>query len=101
VNDLKDSLSSGEREAIALAMELDDLLVVDEKKARKICEEKGIKKTGVYGLIRRAHENCTISRRELEEKAQKLKADLFYQPWLIDYILTARKSEEELSDSVP
>lgn len=91
---LKQILSPGEREAITLAMDLGDLLVIDEKKARKICEDRGVKKTGTYALIRQAHEDCIISREQLERKVQRLKADLFYENWIIEHILAAKKPND-------
>jgi len=91
---LKEMLSPGEREAIILAIDLGDLLVIDERTGRRICEERSVKKTGTYALIRQAYEDCFISRRDLEEKVRRLKTDLFYENWIIEHVLAAKKPEE-------
>jgi hypothetical protein len=50
-------LGAGEREAIALALELRaDLLSADDKKARRIAQERGIRVTGTVGVLREAHD---------------------------------------------
>ncbi|MDJ0636961.1 MAG: DUF3368 domain-containing protein [Xenococcaceae cyanobacterium MO_188.B29] len=47
-----ESLHSGEREAILLAEELKaDLIILDEKAARKIARERGLKLTGLLGIL--------------------------------------------------
>lgn len=52
---LNRELDLGEAEAIVLALEINaDLIVVDEKEARKYAELYEIKKTGVIGLLIRA-----------------------------------------------
>ena len=51
-NKLLDQLDKGEAEAIALSVELKaDLLLIDEKKGRKIATEYGIKITGLIGIL--------------------------------------------------
>jgi predicted nucleic acid-binding protein len=50
-------LGKGEREAISLALELHaDLLLVDDKKARRIAQELGIILTGTLGILCIAHD---------------------------------------------
>jgi len=52
VEECLQSLDIGESEAIALALEMKaDLLLVDENDARKIAKGRGIKRTGVLGVL--------------------------------------------------
>jgi predicted nucleic acid-binding protein len=54
-------LGAGEREAIALAAELKaDLLLADDKKARRFAEERGIRVAGTLGLLRIAHDRGLV-----------------------------------------
>ncbi|MEM1320831.1 MAG: DUF3368 domain-containing protein [Bacteroidota bacterium] len=51
-NTLKEKLDKGEAEAIVLSLELKaDLLLIDEKKGRKIATEYGIMITGLLGIL--------------------------------------------------
>lgn len=59
-------LGKGEREAICLALELHaDLLLVDDKKARRIAQEKGVLLTGTLGILRVAHDRGLIKLSEV------------------------------------
>jgi predicted nucleic acid-binding protein len=44
-------LDPGESEAIALALEEDRRLIIDERKGRKIAVEQGLKITGLLGVV--------------------------------------------------
>jgi predicted nucleic acid-binding protein len=48
---LKLVLDLGESEAIALALELDTKLIIDEKKGRKIAIKQGLKIIGLLGIV--------------------------------------------------
>lgn len=53
---LERELDKGEAEAIALALELSaELVLVDEREARRVCQSIGIKVTGVLGILAKAH----------------------------------------------
>jgi len=56
-NKLLDILEPGESESIALALELNaDLLIIDEKRGRKIAKDYGIPITGLLGIVVEAKE---------------------------------------------
>jgi len=48
---LKSLLDDGESEAILLAKEMDKVLIIDEKKGRKIAKNYGLKIIGLLGII--------------------------------------------------
>jgi len=87
------SLHDGENEAIYLANELKIPVLTDDKKARAFCEKLEIKKIGCFGILRVGYERCLIERQDLEELLEKIKNFLFYEDWLIEYVLTAVKNE--------
>lgn len=59
---LENTLDKGEASAIALAMELDNvLLVVDDLKGRKEATRLGIKITGTLGILFRAKQNGILT----------------------------------------
>ncbi len=63
-------LGAGEREAISLALELNaDLLLMDDRKGRRIAREKGISVTGTLGVLGVAHNRGLV---ELPEVVQGL-----------------------------
>ena len=86
------NLGLGEREAIVLAEDLNAVLVMEDKKPRAVAKERGVETIGTLGIIRRAFIECLVSRDELEEMVEKLKRDLYFRQWLIDWVLEARKS---------
>ena len=47
----KSKLDLGESEAITLALELDLMLIIDERKGRKVAQSYGLNIVGVLGLI--------------------------------------------------
>lgn len=61
VEEYLEKLDIGESEAIALALEKNaDLLLLDEKDARKLAKQKGLKRTGVLGVLAEAKERGLI-----------------------------------------
>ena len=59
------NLDLGETEAIALALELDLRLIIDEKTGRKIASKKGVKIIGLLGILEANFRLEFISYREL------------------------------------
>jgi predicted nucleic acid-binding protein len=59
------NLDLGETEAIALALELDLRLIIDEKKGRKAAKQKGVKIIGLLGILEVNFRFGFISYREL------------------------------------
>ncbi len=58
---LKQTLDSGEAEAIALAIELKaDWTILDERDGRKIAKSLGLKVTGILGILLRAKQKSEI-----------------------------------------
>lgn len=54
-------LGSGEREAIALAIETRaDLVVLDDQKGRRVARERGLSVTGTIGVLVEAREGGVI-----------------------------------------
>ncbi len=61
VKTLRMQLGEGESEAMALAVELGELLVLDDKKARRIAQQIGIEIIGTVGVLLRAKARGVIS----------------------------------------
>jgi predicted nucleic acid-binding protein len=59
---LSTQMDEGEAEAIALAMELGDvLLILDDKKARRVAQQIGLKVIGTVGMLLRAKRDGVIT----------------------------------------
>lgn len=59
---LKTQMDEGEAEAIALAMELDDvILILDDKKARRVAQQLKLKVIGTVGMLLRAKNQGVIT----------------------------------------
>lgn len=67
-------LDDGESEAIILADELkSDVLIMDEKKGRKVAEKLGIKITGTVGVLLQSYSENMISSDEIKTYLDQLK----------------------------
>jgi predicted nucleic acid-binding protein len=76
----------GESSAIALAMELNDtLLIVDDLQARQFAMSLGLEITGTLGILIRAYNKGIIT--DLKTVVSKLKDSGFYLPANIDQLI--------------
>lgn len=67
-------LDDGESQAIILADELkSDVLIIDEKKGRKVAQQLGITITGTIGILIQAHDEGMISSDEIKQYLEQLK----------------------------
>ena len=67
-------LDDGESEAIILADELkSDVLIMDERKDRKVAQKLGIKITGTVGVLLQAYSETMISSDEIKAYLDRLK----------------------------
>ena len=67
-------LDDGESEAIILADELkSDVLIIDERKGRKVAQKLGIKITGTVGVLLQAHDENMIAADEIKTYLDQLK----------------------------
>jgi predicted nucleic acid-binding protein len=67
-------LDDGESQAIILADELkSDVLIIDEKKGRKVAQQLGITITGTIGILIQAHNEGIISSDEIKQYFDQLK----------------------------
>jgi predicted nucleic acid-binding protein len=60
VKSLRAQLDPGEADTLALAMEIDADVLVDEKKARRIARDLGLSVVGTLGLLLRAKQQGSI-----------------------------------------
>ncbi|MBR6154267.1 MAG: DUF3368 domain-containing protein [Treponema sp.] len=67
-------LDDGESEAIILADELkSDVLIIDERKGRKVAQNLGIPITGTIGILIQAHDEKMLSSEEIKMYLEQLK----------------------------
>ena len=67
LDELKLLLDLGESEAIALAVELDSKLIIDERRGRKVAMNMGITITGLLGIVYMNIKKSFISKSEAKE----------------------------------
>ena len=67
VDELKFILDDGESEAIALALEKNLSLIIDEKKGRKIAKNLGLKIVGFLGIVYLNIKKGFVTKEEAEE----------------------------------
>lgn len=81
----------GEKEAIALALDLNALVVLDDKRARGHARRMGLRLAGTLGVLLRLH-RLGFATRSLEEDLRLLDAsDMRITPELKRKVLEARK----------
>lgn len=88
VNKLMLQLDAGESESIVLAEELNaDFLLVDERKATKIANERGLTTIGILGVILLAKQNNHIPSAKLLMDDLRLKTTFHFSDSLYTKIL--------------
>ena len=85
-------LGRGEIEAIMLAKQINTLLLIDERPARRVASTLGIKNVGTLGVILRAVELGMLNKEKVREKVRKLiEGKFFIEPSLLMDILEKLK----------
>lgn len=85
---LKQTLDSGEAEAIVLAVELKpDWILLDEREGRKIAKGFGLKITGVLGVLVRAKQTGNLKSLQPVVENLMVKAGFRIAPELLEQIL--------------
>jgi predicted nucleic acid-binding protein len=81
------ALDPGEREAILLAEQLNaDLVILDDKAARQIADERGLKIIGLLGILKDASRSDLL---DLETTFEQLRKFGFWvSPNLLERLLT-------------
>lgn len=85
----------GEKEAIALALDLSALIVLDDKRARSYARRVGVRLTGTLGVLLRLH-RMGLASRDLKEDLRLLEgADMRITPDLRRMVLDAGAREQQ------
>ena len=88
VNECLGELDIGESEAIALALEMEaDLLLVDETDARRVAKRKGLKRTGILGVLTEAKSRGLVDEVRPIIYALKNQADFWLSESLCNEVL--------------
>ncbi len=87
------TLDPGEREAIVLAEQLNaDLVILDDKAARRIAEERGLRMIGLLGIVKDAARSGLL---DLETTFEQLReAGFWVAPRLLEQLLTGDEPSE-------
>ena len=81
-------LDSGESSSIALALEENSPLIIDEKKGRKFAKAKGVEVIGLVGILRFLYMEKILSYKRVKEIIDKLNSsDFRISQKLLDIIL--------------
>lgn len=77
LNSLDGILDFGEAEAIALALELDHILLIDEKKGRTLAQRMGLKIIGFIGLLLIHYKKELLTKKQVLQIIQQAKEEQF------------------------
>ena len=77
LNSLDGILDYGEAEAIALALELNHILLIDEKKGRAIAQRMGLKIIGFLGILLLHYKKELLTRNQVLDIIQQAKEEQF------------------------
>lgn len=88
------TVGRGEREVIALGLELTCPVVLDDRKARLRARRVGLEITGTLGVLLRLH-RLELASRDIEEDLRLLEeADMRISPWLRRAVGEAGRQDE-------
>ena len=74
------NLGAGEASSITAAKTVDGIVVTDDKLARKICRERGIKVTGTIGILKKLCMENILQLKEADNILQAMIGCGFYSP---------------------
>ncbi len=96
VDELKLVLDLGESEAIALAVELNSKLIIDERRGRKVAMNMGITITGLLGIVYLNIKKSFISKTKAKEFLDSAVADGYrISHFLIEKMFRRVEREDE------
>jgi predicted nucleic acid-binding protein len=74
------NLGSGEASSIAAAKTVNGIVVTDDKLARNVCRETGIRFTGTIGILKKLYIKDILQSREADSILQEMITHGFYSP---------------------
>lgn len=93
VRALRGELDDGEAEALALAVERGaDVLYVDETEARRTADLLGVRKSGVIGVLVRAHREGLVPDLKAELARLREESGFWIRPELFDRLMREAES---------